>query len=185
MSKAKIGILGTGDVAESLARGFLSEGYSVKIGTRDPTAPKSSNLLKNLSSEKVTIGTFEDAAKWGGKFIVVIFSFFFLILIIVTHSFAIILEIIVLSFAYSAVDQIINQAGPQNFDGKVVLDANNPVKQTEAGLDLSVGHTTSGGEEIQKVLSKAKIVKVFNTIGHKLMYKPSKRHSLSDDTHCI
>jgi len=32
----KIGILGSGDVAQSLGAGFLKHGHAVVLGTRDP-----------------------------------------------------------------------------------------------------------------------------------------------------
>jgi predicted dinucleotide-binding enzyme len=42
----KIGVLGTGDVGNTLARGFAERGFAVKIGTRDPLASK---VRKNLA----------------------------------------------------------------------------------------------------------------------------------------
>ena len=35
----KVGILGTGEVGQSLAKGFKKYGHSVKMGHRDPKAP--------------------------------------------------------------------------------------------------------------------------------------------------
>ena len=32
----RVGVLGSGDVAKSLARGFLNEGHEVMLGSREP-----------------------------------------------------------------------------------------------------------------------------------------------------
>lgn len=55
--KNKIGILGSGVVARSLANGFLKYGYEVMLGTRD--------LAKlNNFADKANVGSFSDTAKW-------------------------------------------------------------------------------------------------------------------------
>ena len=58
----KIGILGSGNVAQVLGSGYLAKGHEVMLGTRD--ASKLAEWLKN-AGEKATVGTFEDAAKFG------------------------------------------------------------------------------------------------------------------------
>jgi len=58
----KIGILGSGNVAQVLGSGYLGKGHEVMLGTRD--ASKLAEWLKN-AGEKATVGTFEDAAKFG------------------------------------------------------------------------------------------------------------------------
>ena len=56
----KIGILGSGDVAKSLAKGFTRHGYPVMMGSRD--SPKIADFAKEL---KLQVGSFPDAAKFG------------------------------------------------------------------------------------------------------------------------
>lgn len=52
----KVGILGSGAVAKALAKGFVSIGYEVKMGTRDK------NKLADL--QNVSLGSFEEAANF-------------------------------------------------------------------------------------------------------------------------
>ncbi|MBS1518886.1 MAG: NAD(P)-binding domain-containing protein [Bacteroidetes bacterium] len=56
--KKRIGILGSGIVAKSLANGFIKNDHQVMMGTRSP------EKLKDFS-DKVMIGTCEDTASWG------------------------------------------------------------------------------------------------------------------------
>ena len=58
--KEKIGVLGSGEVAQTLARGFKKKGYEVRIGTRHP------EKLEELSVESgIPSGTFRDVAAYG------------------------------------------------------------------------------------------------------------------------
>jgi predicted dinucleotide-binding enzyme len=59
MSK-KIGILGSGAVAKTLAAGFKKHGYEVMAGSRDP---KKLDVLKE--AQNIQTGTFEEAAAFG------------------------------------------------------------------------------------------------------------------------
>jgi predicted dinucleotide-binding enzyme len=69
-------------------------------------------------------------------------------------------EIIVLAVPYGAIDDVVKQIG-SNANGKIVIDATNALT---AEMQLAVGYTTSGAEELQKKLPKAKVVKAFNTV---------------------
>lgn len=46
--------------------------------------------------------------------------------------------------------------------GKVVVDTTNP--QSPDFMSLTVGHTTSGGEQVAAILAGATVVKAFNTV---------------------
>jgi predicted dinucleotide-binding enzyme len=69
-------------------------------------------------------------------------------------------EIVVLAVPYAAMSETIRSLG--DVSGKVLVDISNPV--TPDFMTLTIGHTTSAAEEIQKLAPKAVVVKAFNTI---------------------
>lgn len=140
----KVGILGSSDVAKSLARGFLAEGHEVMLGSREPgkLAPWVRETGKGASS-----GTFAGTAKFG--------------------------ELVVLVVHGTNSVEAIKAAGADSFKGKVVIDCTNPLEMTP-GLPprLVGGLGTSGGELNQDALPGAFVVKGFNTVGNAHFYKP-------------
>ncbi len=140
----RVGILGSGGVAKALGRGFLKEGHEVMLGSREPE-----KLAQWVSEggKGASGGTFSETAKFG--------------------------ELVVLAvFGLNSKDAI-EAAGAENFNGKVVIDATNPL-DVSGGLPpkLIGGLGTSGGELNQAALPGAFVVKAFNTVSAALMYKP-------------
>jgi predicted dinucleotide-binding enzyme len=136
----KVGILGSGDVGKALARGFIAEGHTVTIATRDPDSQKAIELAEELGA---VVGDFQTTAQFG--------------------------ELIVLCTAWSGTESALKLAGATNVAGKIVIDATNPLQN---GPNLAIGHTDSGGEQIQRWLPDSLVVKAFNSVNNKLMYRP-------------
>ncbi|OGV96125.1 DNA-binding protein [Microgenomates group bacterium RBG_16_45_19] len=142
----KIGILGSGDVGQVLGAGFIKYGHEVKIGSRTPQQEKLQAWVKK-NGNKASTGTFAEAAGFG--------------------------EMIILATLGSGTQEAIKLAGPKNFAGKVILDTTNPLDFSKGvPPTLYLGHSSSLGEEIQKWLPQAKVVKAFNIVGNAHMVNP-------------
>jgi len=93
----KIGILGSGIVAQSLAAGFLRHGHDVTLGTR--TASKLADWKKQ--NPKANIAGFAETAKFG--------------------------ELVVLAVKGTVALEALRATGVANLAGKTVIDATNPI----------------------------------------------------------
>lgn len=143
----KVAILGSGGVGQDLGLGFLGLGHEVRMGSRDPGKKEIKEWLTK-AGKKSSAGTFGEAAAFG--------------------------DLAVLATQWSGTENAIRLAGPANLAGKVVIDATNPlVFRPDALPTLAVGGNDSAGEQVQRWLPGAKIVKAFNTVNHAHMIKPS------------
>ena len=70
-------------------------------------------------------------------------------------------DIVILAVPFAALTAIAH--GVPDWQGKIVVDATNPLAPNLAGLSL--GTTTSGAEELAKLAKGARVVKAFNTTG--------------------
>ncbi len=61
---------------------------------------------------------------------------------------------------FGAIDDVVKTAGDA-LAGKTLVDVTNMLDDS---MNLAVGHTTSGAEELQKKLPKTRVVKAFNTV---------------------
>jgi predicted dinucleotide-binding enzyme len=144
----KVGIIGSGIVAQVLAKAFLSEGNEVMIGSRDPQ--KDSIKKWKAENPRANAGSFAETAAFG--------------------------ELLVLAVAGYAASQALEAAGLKNLEGKTIIDVTNPLSHeppVNGVLKLSTTANTSLMEELQRLVPKAKFVKAFNTVGNTQMYKPS------------
>jgi len=69
-------------------------------------------------------------------------------------------DVVVLAVPFGAIDDVVRDAGPA-LDGKIVVDVTNAL---DANMQLALGYTTSGAEELQRKLPRARVVKAFQTV---------------------
>jgi len=139
----KVGVLGSGDVGRSLGRGFVRHGHETMIGSRSPA--KLDDWVGEVG-ERASAGEFSEAASFG--------------------------EIVALACRGSAVEEVLDLAGRDRFEGKVLIDATNPLRMVDGRPELFVGHTDSLGERVQQLVPDARVVKAFNTVNNALMVDP-------------
>ena len=69
-------------------------------------------------------------------------------------------DTVIVAVPYGAVEDVVRTAGDA-LEGKTVVDVTNALDNQ---MNLALGFTTSGAEELQKKLPKARVVKAFNTV---------------------
>jgi predicted dinucleotide-binding enzyme len=141
----KIAILGSGQVGETLANGFLKHGYAVMRGSREP---KKLDEWRASAKGEASTGTFAEAAKWA--------------------------DVAVLSVKGSAAEALMTELGA-TLAGKTVIDTTNPIADAppqNGVLQYFTKQNESLMERLQKAAPQAKIVKAFNSVGAPLMVNP-------------
>jgi 8-hydroxy-5-deazaflavin:NADPH oxidoreductase len=141
----KVGVLGSGDVAKTLAGGFLKHGHAVTVGTRTP-AKLADWTAKN---PQAATASFAGAAEFG--------------------------ELIVLAVKGKAAAAALRLAGKKNLAGKPVIDACNPIEDAppvNGVLKYFTSLNESLMEQLQREFSDAHFVKAFNSVGNACMVNP-------------
>jgi predicted dinucleotide-binding enzyme len=141
----KIGVMGSGTVANTLASGFLNHGHQVTVGTGTPG--KLADWEKQNPSGLT--GSFADAAAFG--------------------------ELIVLAVKGKAAAEVLSVAGPVNLAGKTVIDACNPIEDAppvNGVLPFFTTYNESLMEKLQREFADAHFVKAFNSVGAVSMVNP-------------
>ena len=143
----KIGILGSGAVAKTLASGFLKHGHEAMLGTRTPAK------LASWAGENggAPVGSFADAAAFG--------------------------DILVLAVKGLVAADVLRAAGPIAGKTVIdttnpIADAPpvNGVLKYFTTLDDSLM------ERLQREFTDAHFVKAFNSVGNALMVNPDVKH---------
>lgn len=140
-----IGVLGTGIVGEAIATALTKKEHSVRMGSRTENNEKATAWVKK-ANDRATQGNFNDAAAFGD-------------LVFICLNGAHVLE------ALRLIDK-------ESLEGKIVIDITNPLdfsKGMPPQILQGLGNTNSLGEEIQKALPAAFVVKTLNTVNYKLM----------------
>lgn len=150
-----IGILGTGMVGQTIGTKLIQLGHSVKMGSRSSGNEKATAWVSGQPGN-ASEGTFKDAAAFG--------------------------EIVFICTSGANTLDAVASAGAQNFKGKTVIDLSNPLdfsKGMPPFLIAELSNTNSLGEEIQKALPEAHVVKSLNTVNCQIMVNPGL---LSEDS---
>ena len=141
----KVGVLGSGDVAKALAAGFIKHGHQTMLGTRD-----TAKLAEwRRGNPKAQVGSFSEAAAFA--------------------------EVVVLAVKGSAAADALRAAESKNLDGKLVIDACNPIADappTNGVLKFFTSLDESLMERLQREFPKAHLVKAFNSVGNAQFVNP-------------
>jgi 8-hydroxy-5-deazaflavin:NADPH oxidoreductase len=141
----KVGVLGSGTVAQTLAAGLAKHGHQVKIGSRSP------EKLAQWASEnpRVSTGTFAQAAGFG--------------------------ELLILAVKGTAAANALRLAEAENLRGKPIADTCNPIEEAppvNGVLRFFTGPNQSLMELLQLEFPEAHLVKAFNSVGSRCMVDP-------------
>lgn len=141
----KIGVLGSGIVAQTLGAGFVRHKHQVMAGTRDQT-----KLAEWATAHpQAFLGNFKDAAQFG--------------------------ELVVLAVKGTAALAALRGAGADALDGKVVIDTTNPIADAppvNGVLPFFTSYSDSLMEQLQREFPKTRFVKAFNSVGNTQMVNP-------------
>ena len=139
----KVGVLGSGMVAQALSARLAELGHNVVIGTRDPYKLKG----WQSSNQRVLIGSFAETAKHG--------------------------DMIVNATNGAGTLNALSLAGEDHFAGKILVDVSNPLDFSNGfPPSLTVFGTDSLAEQIQRAFPMTRVVKTLNTVNARVMTHP-------------
>jgi predicted dinucleotide-binding enzyme len=141
----KIGIIGSGVVAQALGKGLSAKGHQVLLGTSQPH-----KLADWLAAHPgIAVGSSADAAAFG--------------------------ELAILAVKGPAALAAVERAGSAALAGKVVIDATNPIADgapVDGVLPFFTGPNESLLERLQAAHPALRFVKAFNSVGSAQMVNP-------------
>ena len=166
----KIGIIGSGQVAQTLGEKLLELGHEVMVSSRDPdtvkdrgdwgTTPSANQWVaaqKDKGQAGAAAGSFADAARFG--------------------------EVLINATSGVASLAALGAAERGDIEGKILVDLSNPLDFSR-GMPPSLAfcNTESLGERIQTEYPGAKVVKALNTVSVRVMVAPQ---ALPEETDLI
>jgi 8-hydroxy-5-deazaflavin:NADPH oxidoreductase len=140
----KLAIIGAGNVGGTLGTAWAQKaGHEIFFGVRNPSSEQAQAVVRRLEG-KAHAGTPAQAAAFG--------------------------DLIVLTTPWNTAETAIRSMGDLN--GKILLDATNPLAMGPDGLSLEIGHNISAGEKVQSWATGASVFKTLNTTGFGNMADP-------------
>ena len=142
----RIGVLGTGMVGSTIGTKLVSLGHEVMMGSREAGGEKAQAWVEAVGTG-ASEGTFADAAAFG--------------------------ELVFNCTAGIHSVAALEAAGPTNLAGKILVDVANPLDFSQGfPPSLAVLNTDSVGEQLQRALPEARVVKALNTMNCSVMVDP-------------
>lgn len=139
----RMGVLGSGMVAQGLSARLAGLGHNVVIGTRDPDKLRG----WQSSNQRVLIGSFAETARHG--------------------------EMVFNATNGAGSLNALMLAGEENLADKILVDVSNPFDYSNGfPPSLSVVGTDSLAEQIQRAFPNTRVVKTLNTVTARVMTHP-------------
>ena len=138
-NKQRIAIVGAGNVGASLGKGWARAGHDILFGVTNPADPKH-GAAAAAAGNAVVARVAEIVA---------------------------LADVVVLAVPWEAVPEALSACG--DLSGRLVIDATNPLKFGPNGLELAIGFSTSGGEEVARLAPGAAVFKAMNQVGFAVM----------------
>ncbi len=145
--KPKIGILGSGMVANALAEGFVKHGYSVMLGSRE--SQKNDIWIKSVGLNAKS-GSFSETAAFG--------------------------EILVNAIKGANSVDALGSIDVSHLKGKIIIDASNPIVDNpplNGMVQFFTKNNDSLMEQLQKSFPESHFVKAFSCVGSAFMVNPA------------
>jgi hypothetical protein len=142
----KIAVLGSGIVGQTLADGFLKQGYAVTRGSRDPAKLEA---WRNAAGPNADVQTFEAAARAA--------------------------SLVVLAVKGTAAESVVSECASA-LEGKPVIDTTNPIAEAppvNGVLRFFTNLDESLLERLQRRAPPARFVKAFSCVGSAFMVHPN------------
>jgi len=142
----KIGFLGSGSVAKTLAAAFASGGHEVRVSSRTPESDALVEWARS-AGPRITVTSFGEAARFGDLVIPAVQP-------------------------WTILAPLLESVGAEALAGKIVIDLGNAVDWSVRPPQLALPGS-SLGEQVQAWLPQSRVVKTLNMIAAARMADPS------------